>query len=84
MRCSLRHVPAATPGNFSHLASFVATASEARQEALWSAVGQALETRISARPLWLSTAGLGVAWLHVRLDTRPKYYRHAAYRRAGD
>jgi Family of unknown function (DUF6940) len=71
--------PAAAPANFSHLASFVATASEGRQEALWSAVGQALEKRISARPLWLSTAGLGVAWLHVRLDSRPKYYRHAQY-----
>ena len=30
-------------------------------------------------PLWVSTAGLGVSWLHVRLDARPKYYRHDAY-----
>jgi uncharacterized protein DUF6940 len=29
---------------------------------------------------WVSTAGMGVPWLHVRLDTRPTYYRHAAYR----
>jgi hypothetical protein len=76
--------PAGIEANFSHLASFVATASEGRQDALWLAVGQAFERRISTRPLWLSTAGLGVAWLHVRLDTRPKYYRHAVYRRAGD
>ena len=27
---------------------------------------------------------VGIAWLHVRLDTRPKYYRHAAYRHAGE
>ncbi len=27
-------------------------------------------------------AGLGVAWLHIRLDDRPKYYRHAPYARA--
>ena len=76
--------PGGQGSNFSHLASFVATASEARQSALWSAVGTALEKRISARPMWLSTAGGGVAWLHVRLDTRPKYYRHAPYRRAGN
>ena len=28
------------------------------------------------------TAGMGVAWLHVRLDDRPKYYGFAEYRRA--
>ena len=32
-----------------------------------------VEARIDDRPLWLSTAGDGVAWLHVRLDQRPKY-----------
>ena len=31
------------------------------------------------RPTWLSTEGSGVPWLHVRLDSRPKYYHHAAY-----
>jgi hypothetical protein len=30
--------------------------------------------------VWLSTAGAGVPWLHVRLDDAPKYYGHAAYR----
>lgn len=69
--------------NFSHLASFVATASGARQSLLWSATAVALKDRISQWPIWLSTAGGGVAWLHVRLDTTPKYYRHAAYRHAG-
>jgi hypothetical protein len=33
-------------------------------------------------PLWLSTAGQGVFWLHVRLDRYPKYYNHAPYRHA--
>ena len=66
--------------NFAHLASFTAMASQARQDALWHAVGEAMEKRIGAKPIWLSTAGLGVAWLHVRLDTRPKYYRFAPYR----
>lgn len=66
--------------NFAHLASFTATASQARQDALWQAIGKALDKRIGSEPTWLSTAGLGVAWLHVRLDTRPKYYRFAPYR----
>jgi hypothetical protein len=69
-------------GNLAHLASFTATASPRRQQALWNAVGDAFAARIGARPLWLSTAGHGVGWLHVRLDSRPKYYRHTDYMRA--
>ena len=73
-----------TPGNdFAHLAAFMATATPARIDALWRTVGDAVATRIGSNPLWLSTAGLGVAWLHVRLDSRPKYYRHAPYKQAG-
>lgn len=68
--------------NFAHLRSFTATASADRQDALWRAVGEAVASRIGPRPLWLSTAGHGVAWLHVRLDARPKYYRHAPYMRS--
>ncbi len=68
-------------GDFAHIASFTANASAARQDALWRAVGEAMVARIGPRPLWLSTAGHGVAWLHVRLDSSPKYYRHAAYRK---
>jgi hypothetical protein len=66
--------------NFAHLASFIASASQSRKDAIWRAVGEALEKRLGVRATWLSTAGLGVAWLHVRLDSRPKYYRHAPYK----
>jgi hypothetical protein len=64
---------------YTHLACFVRSA--AREEAceLWRTVAQALDERLADAPLWLSTAGLGVAWLHVRLDSRPKYYRHRPY-----
>jgi hypothetical protein len=74
--------PGGDGSNYSHLASFVATAPAAQQDALWQAVGRAMEKRIGASPAWASTAGLGVAWLHVRLDDRPKYYRHTPYARA--
>jgi hypothetical protein len=73
--------PGAVGTDYSQLASFTATAPQAQQDALWHAVGEAMRKRIGASPAWLSTAGLGVAWLHVRLDDRPKYYRHAAYAR---
>ena len=68
--------------NFAHLARFVATASDEQSSALWQCVGESIERRLNVRPTWLSTAGLGISWLHVRLDTRPKYYRHAPYRSA--
>jgi hypothetical protein len=65
--------------DFSHLAQFVRTAAPAQQDALWQAVADAMTQRVGDSPVWLSTAGHGVAWLHVRLDVRPKYYRHAPY-----
>ncbi len=36
--------------------------------------------RVSRKPVWLNTAGGGVAWLHVRLDDRPKYYGYQNYK----
>jgi hypothetical protein len=39
-----------------------------------------MEKRLSASPVWLSTSGLGVYWLHVRLDTHPKYYQYQPYK----
>lgn len=65
--------------DYGHLAQFVRDAPDAQQHALWQSVGDALQARMGSRPVWLSTAGHGVAWLHVRLDSAPKYYRHAAY-----
>jgi hypothetical protein len=75
--------PNAPPSVCSHLAAFTRGAPAEQQHALWSAVGDAVATHLSARPLWLSTSGLGVAWLHVRLDSQPKYYSHRPYRQSG-
>jgi hypothetical protein len=73
--------PRATMPAYAHLAAFVRTAPVDQQHALWKVVGEAMELRLGAKPVWLSTAGAGVAWLHIRLDDRPKYYRHGPYRR---
>ena len=74
--------PVAPASAYGHLAAFVRDAPERQQDALWQAVGDAMARRMSARPVWLSTAGAGVSWLHVRLDDRPKYYGFAPYRSA--
>ena len=67
--------PEPTRGAFSHLLAFLRNASQHRKHALLQHVGSAALDRISTRPMWLSTAGLGAAWLHFRLDGRPKYYK---------
>jgi Family of unknown function (DUF6940) len=73
--------PVAEPAAYGHLAAFARLAPEAQRDALWRAVGGAMAHRVGAAPVWLSTAGAGVAWLHVRLDDRPKYYGFGPYRR---
>jgi hypothetical protein len=65
---------------YGHLAAFVRDAPEAQKHSLWKLVGELMEERLGPNPVWLSTAGAGVPWLHVRLDQRPKYYGHAQYR----
>ncbi|GAB0491801.1 hypothetical protein MMPV_003056 [Pyropia vietnamensis] len=68
---------------YAHVGAFVRGAPPPAVAALWAAVGDAVASRLAingGRPLWLSTAGLGVPWLHVRLDDAPKYYKVEAYR----
>ena len=74
-------VPLDTSTDYAHLASFLRSATVSQQGAFWQAVGEAVRESLSARRLWLSTSGLGVYWLHVRLDSRPKYYTCQAYTR---
>lgn len=72
--------PLAEPSAYGHLAAFVRLAPQTQRHALWQTVGNTLARRVSDKPVWLSTAGAGVSWLHVRLDDRPKYYGHRPYR----
>ena len=75
-----------TPGEprsaYAHLAAFVRGAPEAQRHGLWQRVGAALQRRLGETPVWLSTAGAGVPWLHLRLDDRPKYYGYQPWREA--
>lgn len=76
-------LPIASREHYPHLAAFVRGAPAAQQHALWQAVGRAAAARLGADPLWISTSGLGVYWLHVRLDSTPKYYTYSPYRSGG-
>ena len=65
---------------YGHLAVFTREAPKAQNHALWQVVGETLQKRLSDQPIWLSTAGGGVSWLHVRLDSYPKYYGYSPYK----
>lgn len=64
---------------YPHLAAFVRKAPIKQQQCFWQQVGEQITHRISNHNLWVSTSGLGVYWLHVRLDDRPKYYQYKKY-----
>ncbi len=65
---------------YGHLAVFSRHAPDYQNHALWQRVGRLVATHLDNTPRWLNTAGGGVAWLHIRLDNRPKYYCHSPYR----
>ncbi|MBI1249163.1 hypothetical protein GC197_15130 [bacterium] len=71
--------PVSNHDAYPHLAAFVRRAPEQQRLNLWKMIGDALQARLSSKPVWLSTAGVGVPWLHVRLDDRPKYYSFSLY-----
>lgn len=65
----------------AHLVSFLRTAPADQIRDLWRHVALAARPWLEqGRKCWISTSGLGVSWLHVRVDARPKYYSHAPYR----
>jgi len=69
--------------DYAHLASFLRTVAPDQVRALWRHVAQPARPWLAReQTCWISTSGLGVSWLHVRLDARPKYYSHAPYRSA--
>jgi hypothetical protein len=79
---------AAATDAYPHLAAFLrGRVSPPRVHAFWQAVGQTTAARIASppggdrqKPFWVSTSGMGVYWLHVRIDSRPKYYTYRPFR----
>lgn len=68
---------------YGHLAAFLRRAPPEQQHALFRLLALKTEELLAeGRRFWVSTAGLGVPWVHVRLDSYPKYYQHRPYRDA--
>ena len=67
------------PG-YSHIGTFVRTADKGQIREFWMDVASATIDTVGDSPVWLSTSGLGVSWLHARIDSRPKYYQTEEYK----
>jgi hypothetical protein len=69
--------------NGRDLISFHQTAPIDLVHDLWKNIGQETAKAIAANApfQYLSTHGLGVLWLHIRLEQSPKYYHHRPYKR---
>ena len=64
--------------SFTSLGPFIREAAKTnpdQADILFKKFGQeALKIRTKQPRTFLSTAGMGISWLHLRLDNRPKYY----------
>lgn len=49
-------------------------------EIFWKKVGEEIHNSIEGVEKWVSTSGLGVHWLHLRIDIKPKYYSYQPYK----
>lgn len=72
--------PIAQMSAYTHIAAFVREAPLSQQHQLWQTIGREIEQRLNQQPIWVSTSGLSVYWLHVRLDSFPKYYTYELYK----
>lgn len=68
---------------YGHLAAFMRRAPADQVLKFWKLVIHTFLERLTSEDpekVWLSTDGMGVAWLHVRLDPTPKYYDYGPYK----
>lgn len=66
---------------YTHIGCFVRQANSDQIDDFWRITGDETLKSIGSTPKWLSTSGLGVFWLHVRIDTVPKYYQTEEYKK---
>lgn len=62
-------------GAYTHLAAFCRLAPPEQVAQVWQLAAREYKERLGGdTPVWFSTCGTGIAWLHLRLDYKPKYY----------
>ena len=74
--------PTGDPRPFAHLAAMMRSGPQHTVDRLWHRTGKVISSRLKRRKraIWVSTSGLGVSWVHIRLDDQPKYITWAPFR----
>jgi hypothetical protein len=71
--------------HFTHLGSFLRHGHVNQIDELWKKTAEVMQNRLlksrEDAVVWLSTHGKGVYWLHIRLDSEPKYYQCKEFKR---
>ncbi|CAG8627655.1 11294_t:CDS:1 [Racocetra persica] len=66
--------------DYKNLSNFTKNAPKKQQIKFWQEVATKLTESLDiGTPIWLSTNGLGVHYLHIRIDNNPKYYSWNEY-----
>jgi hypothetical protein len=61
--------------NYATLFDFCANAPIVQQQEFWKRVAEVSRKQMKKfKKVWVSTHGLGVPYLHVRISDSPKYY----------
>lgn len=69
--------------HYIHLASFLRNGNPQQIDELWKKTAQVMKHRLSESEddlVWLSTHGKGINWLHIRIDSEPKYYQYQEFK----
>lgn len=72
---------------FTHLTSFARNSDEKQYHDFWKLTAKEMDARVNkqgSKYTWLSTSGLGIYWLHMRIDSKPKYYTYQPYKTKKD
>mmetsp|Transcript_18181 Transcript_18181/g.29808 ORF Transcript_18181/g.29808 Transcript_18181/m.29808 type:complete len:415 (+) Transcript_18181:113-1357(+) len=72
---------------YSHLASFIRNAPQEQISQFWKVSAKTYIEELKHKHerinehvgTWFSTNGMGVAWLHLRIDSVPKYYSYLPF-----
>jgi len=66
---------------YNHMGKFIRLADAEQVNEVFKSIGKIIFEEIETKKLiWLNTAGLGIIWLHIRMDTKPKYYKTKSYK----
>ena len=73
---SIMVIPTVRKGkNFSNLFFFMKNADLVQQKKIWKTVSQQVKIMLKKHDkLWINTHGFGISYLHIRIDSKPKYY----------